>query len=78
MTVEEIKKAIVALDPYTVVKADLDCFAPYAYFDLPHSISIHIESLSEDEEADIVSFMDDYLCALQSRGTAIAWDELDN
>lgn len=71
MTMEEIKKAIVALDPYITVKAGLDCFAPYAYFELPSDIQNHIERLSEDEQGEIASFMDDYLGSLQNGSTLI-------
>lgn len=71
MTVEEIKKAIVALDPYTIVKAGLDCFVPYAYFELTSDIQNHIERLSEDEQDEIASFIGDYLRSLQDGSTLI-------
>ena len=76
MTLYEIKKAVVALDPYDIVKCGLDCFAPYAYFDLPASVGDHVEKLTEDEQEEFSEFLDEYLHALQGYGTIIDFDNI--
>ena len=49
---QSIINEILSLDPYRIVKVDLDGFDPYTYFEFPDSIRKKLDRLTEDEDND--------------------------
>lgn len=76
MTLNEVKKAILALDAHEVVHCRLDCFSPYAYIELPDDLRRQIHLLSDSDSNAVDEFIEEYLYELQNSGRVGAYELL--
>lgn len=73
----KIKMSVLELDPYELVKAELDSFWPSLYLDYPSQIKYDIENLcSELEECFYLWEQDEYIASLQAYGAVGAIKKL--
>lgn len=65
----KLQKEVIKLDPYDVVKCDLDGFSAYAYIDLPDVLCDEREfNLSQEEDEAFSKWQDELLSRLQDEG----------
>lgn len=76
MSLKEVLIKFIDLDPYEVVKCDLDSFEPYAYVEIPDSLKQEIESLSEEDREKFEDIAGEYIDLLQQGGVDFMKSEL--
>lgn len=66
MTLIERKIKILELDPYQIVKCDMDSFCPYVWVDLPEELRYEG---TEEECDEFNDWLDEYIAIIQDFGS---------